>query len=353
VSKEMSRLSEMLAEMEKARPEVRPSNYWIELNSNNLRQLRESGYENFKRTVALNYFTWQVYFRDLIFLRDPQIKYLIANLPLLVVLRNVCRAIFAKRHSFLPWWRSIAYNFLTYLLWDYVSRVDRTHLLENLYEPQEGNPPDIRLRGKLISQDLANSVLEYKAITEAGIDTERIRVIMELGAGYGRTAYVFLTLMKVQYIIVDIPPALYIAERYLSSQFPDKNIFKFRRFRSYHEIEEELRNSDIAFFMPHQLELLPDRCVDLFINISSLHEMRKEQIEYYFRQMDRLTKHFMFMKEWKVSQIPYDDVVITEDDYPIPCGWLQVYRRNCAVQTRFFEALFERADGPRGESGLD
>lgn len=350
MGKEMSRLSEMLAVMGEARPEVRPSNYWVELNNRNLQQLWESGYENFKRTVAFNYFTWQVYVRDLIFFRDPQIKYLTANLPLAVVLKDACRAVFSKQHSFIPLWRSVAYNFLTYLLWDYASKVDRAHLLEKLSEPLEGNPPDVRLHGKLISQDLANSVLEYKAITEAGIDVGKIHSIMELGAGYGRTAYVFLSLMEgAQYIIADIPPALYIAERYLSNQFPNKNIFKFRRFQSYHEVEKELRDSDIAFLMPHQLELLPDRYVDLFINISSLHEMRKEQIDYYFRQIDRLTKHFMFIKEWKVSRIPYDNVVITEGDYPIPRGWRQVYWRDCAVQTRFFEALFERADD--SESG--
>jgi hypothetical protein len=48
----------MFGEFPKYRKEVLPSKYWEELNRKNLQQLADSKYENFKRTIARNYFTW-------------------------------------------------------------------------------------------------------------------------------------------------------------------------------------------------------------------------------------------------------------------------------------------------------
>ena len=53
-------LEEMLQEIDRAPQEVLPSKYWVELNKKNLEQLQKSGLENFKRTLALNYFTFLV-----------------------------------------------------------------------------------------------------------------------------------------------------------------------------------------------------------------------------------------------------------------------------------------------------
>lgn len=83
------------------------------------------------------------------------------------------------------------------------------------------------------------------------INKEEIHTILELGAGYGRTAYFFLKMIpNLKYVFVDIPPALYIAEKYICNQFKDKKIFKFRKFNSYNEIKEEFEISDIVFSSP-------------------------------------------------------------------------------------------------------
>lgn len=317
------------------RKEFLPSKYWVELNKKTQKQLEKYGYENFKRTIAINYFTW------LISPWNEQIRYLISNLPVQSVVKNLVRTILAKKHKYFSWAQSLSYNFLTYMLYEYVSRNDLIHLLDNLNEPKEGNPPELYINNKLISQDLANSVLEFKSIMDSGIDRGGIKTIIELGAGYGRTAYVFLKLLPdVRYFIVDIPPALYIALNYLSNSFKHKKVFGFKRFKKYSEVEEEVERSNIAFFLPYQLELLPNKTADLFINISSLHEMRLEQINYFFNEINRLTRKYFYFKEWKVSRVPYENIVIKEKDYPVYKDWDCVYWRECAVQTNFFEALF-------------
>ncbi|MDH3440813.1 MAG: putative sugar O-methyltransferase, partial [Gammaproteobacteria bacterium] len=207
-------IGEMFDEFPKYRPEILPSKYWEELNRKNLQQLADSRYENFKRTVARNYFTWIV--NPL----NKQIRFLMKEAGFWQSLTIFVKALFAPRHEYLKKRHTIYYNVLTNLLWKYVEKHDDEGLLAKLIEPSEGNPLVVRQNGRLVSQDLANSVLEYKAILHPKLDRRDVKTILELGPGYGRTAYVFLALQPgCRYILVDIPPALYVAQRYLTSVF--------------------------------------------------------------------------------------------------------------------------------------
>jgi putative sugar O-methyltransferase len=330
------RLREMLDEFPKFREEILPSKYWEQLNKKNLQQISDSSYENFKRTVARNYFTF------IVTPWNQQTRFLMRSLPFGQTLRIFFSAFFAPRHELFKWYQSIYHNLLTKLLWAYVERNDPDKLLERLSEPLEGNPPRVFERDRLISQDLANSFLEYLSVMDADVDVGEINTIMELGSGYGRTAYVYLNLHPDRrYILVDIPPALYVCEKYLSELFQDRKIFSFRPFERYEDILEEYENADIVFLMPHQLELLPDKSIDLFINISSLHEMRMDQIRYYFKVMEKLTRKYFYTKQWKESTIPYENVVIRQADYPVNENWRKIYARECKVQDLFFEALYD------------
>lgn len=330
------RLQLMLAELEDAPKEVLPSQYWRQLNARNLRQLTEEGYQTFKRTLARNYFTW------LVSPLDAQITFLRRALPPTVIAKAAVHTLLTPKHPPLTWKQSMAYTFLTRLLWEYVSARDPERLLEKLEEPEEGNPPRLYRGGRLISQDLANAVLEYQSILQGPVSAAGVRTILELGPGYGRTAYVFLKLRPgVRYILVDIPPALYVAERYLSGLFPDRPVFRFRAFGAYEDVGEEMERAQIVFLMPHQMELMPAQSVELFVNISSLHEMRPEQVRYYFDQAARLTRGYFYFKQWRVSINPNDGITIREQDYPVPPSWTKLYWRPCRVQDYFFEALFE------------
>jgi len=338
----------MFDEFGKFRPEILPSKYWEELNRKNLQQLADSRYENFKRTVARNYFTWIV--NPL----NKQIRFLMRESGFWKSLIIFVRALFAPRHQYLKKRHTIYYNVLTNLLWNYVEKNDSEELLRRLIEPSEGNPPEIIRNGRLISQDLANSVLEYKAILHPEVDRREVRTILELGPGYGRTAYVFLSLQpSCRYILVDIPPALYVAQRYLSTVFPDRRTFQFRPIDNFEEIREEFEDASIVFMTPNQLDLLPDRSVDLFLNISSLHEMRMDQIRFYFNEIERLTRRYFYFKQWQETTVPFENETIRESDYPVRDNWRLVNRQQCEVQHKFFEALYELpgADGGPAVTG--
>jgi putative sugar O-methyltransferase len=313
-----------------------PSNFWTELNRKDLLLLATEGFKNFKRTIAQDYFTW------IVGIRDPQFRFLFSHtrpLDWMGILDGAWR-----RDLSLPlgWRAQTQFAIFSKMLWRYAERHDSEQLLAGIDEPLLGNPFTLYLDGRLISQDLANSCLEYYSIWERFVQpTNRYPTICELGAGYGRTAYCILSVQPAcRYFIVDIPPALFVAQRYLSSIFPGRKIFQFRPFRSFAEIKEELGQSDMAFLLPHQARLLPAGSFDLCINISSLHEMRREQIHTYFQMIDHLVSGYFYTKQLKVSFNALDKCTITETEYPVPERWQTVYHRAAAVQRGFFEAMY-------------
>jgi putative sugar O-methyltransferase len=310
-----------------------PSKYWQGLVRINAEQLDARGFENFKRTVATNYFTWthgSDFRSHLLSLarRAPLSEWpgLLRGLDW----RGVSPTL-DRRHS-------LILSIFTRLVWSHARRHDPLKLLDALEEPEIGNPFQIYMNGRLISQDLANSVLEFYSSTE---ESTGVREVCELGAGYGRLAYVFLNALPCRYTIIDIPPALCVSERYLSEVFPGKKVFSFREFRAYEEVREEFEASDIRFLLPHQAEMLPDNSVDLFLNISSLHEMTREQVSAYFRMIGRLTRGRFYTKQWMEGRNGADKVWLRPGDYPVPVTWRELYMRPAEVQTNFFEALYD------------
>ena len=330
-------LSAMITELQKGRPEVQPSKYWIELNKSDQGQLYAAGFENFKQTVAKHYFTWTQ-----IWPWDPQIRFLMSQLPLTTTIANVFRTFSPLKHTHLSLTESLACNFLSNMVWDYA--VKTCPRIDKLSEPAIGNPPRLLRNGRLISQDLANSALEADFVLANLPKSLKVQRACELGAGYGRTAHALISLMPgVKYVVVDIPPALYVSQKYLSSIYPGKKVFTWRPFNSYAEIKAEFEAADLAFLLPSQIEMLPDGLFDLFVNVSSLHEMRIDQIRYYFTQIRRLVPQngCFYLKEWKVSRIPYENVIIRREDYPFE-GWEILTEREVRIQTQFFEALLQK-----------
>ena len=320
----------------KGNPIYLPSKFWESYNQRNLEQLKSEGFENLKQTVAQNYFTW------VIGREHEQFRYLIKHTAALAWPSILRGAWTYDGSSRLTRKQQTELTVFTKMLWKVAERADANGLLRSLEEPREGNPFKIFLKGKLISQDLANSVLEYYSIREHfTASTEEPIQICELGAGYGRTAYVFINAFpRCKYVVVDIPPALRIAQYYLTSIFPGKKVFDFRCWENFDEVATEFGESDIAFLLPHQAEKLPRKSVDLLINISSLHEMKFDQIQAYFELIDQLTKGYFYSKQWFVSENSYDNIRVKHNDYPVPSNWRQLYLRQARVQVSFFEAMY-------------
>jgi putative sugar O-methyltransferase len=308
---------------------------WNLLNHKNLDQMLRDGYRRFKKTIALNYFTFPIQEGD------PQI----AEVEKLI--GDEERAALSQLADQLPddpefeikHQRHFRYHSL--LLWSYAHKLDSLGLLSRLEEPLEGGPITINIDGRRASQDLANSVAEFYSVKEGG-KLESAKRILEIGGGYGRDAYVFKSAVpEAQYIMIDLPPALYLAQRYLASVLRGQKIFKATYFTDFEEVRGEFESASIAFLLPHQLSLLPDGYVDVTLNISSFGEMTRDQIFRYFSEIDRVTTGQFYTKQWRESRNPFDDLLLTESDYPVRPHWRTLYSRTVRTQDAFFEALYD------------
>lgn len=356
MSVELRGLSALIDEMATAPEPYRASPFWREVAAMGVQQIESAGFENFKRTVNLVYFCW-----DLTGILRHQLK--VAGHWLTRPTARIFSARFENYRS--PLGRPVRYyrpsNFRvkvpeitsfnapgawayrTYvaMLWEFVARHDPLRLLFSIEEPRTGNPFLIHYRGCDTSQDVCNSVHEfYSAGGEEGAG--RGWNIGELGCGYGRLAYVWLkALPDATYTLIDIPPALNLAQEYLGRVFPNERIFYFRPFRRFEDIREEFENARIRFLAAHQIELLPPKIFDRFLNISSLHEMTYPQIETYLRQIGRVCRGRFYTKQWLRSQAAVNGLIIRADEYPIPEHWKTVYHARHPIQGMFFHALYE------------
>jgi putative sugar O-methyltransferase len=370
VEEELPGVDEMVAELGDAPELWRAGRFWEALNER-VSRLDGPEFFTFKRTENALYFTFVVLsplhenFRAALrgWLRRPRPSTLLARPdPAAVDVRWFQS--YAAGGSVPGPLRRWTYALHVAMIWD-LARERLGPELDSLQEPRLGDPLSIKHRGLRISHDLANSALELSTIAE-GMPHERLASahVIELGGGYGRVAWAMLSLHRgVRYVVVDIPPSLAVAQRYLTETLPDRSVFRFRRFEDPDEVIDEIVNAEMVFLTPNQLAMLPPLGVDLWVNISSLHEMRREQIAAHLEQAGRHVAGWAYTKQWIVSLNMADEVVLEQDDYPYPTHWQRLIERRHPAQPGYFEALFSTTSvaqqsavarsAPRGQAASD
>ena len=95
----------------------------------------------------------------------------------------------------------------------------------------------------------------------------------------------------------------------------------------------------------NQIEAMPDDAADVAVNISSLHEFKPRQIDNTLRQMARLARAAVYLKQYKTYVNPADRLIVQESAYRLPEGWQPQLWRTDTADPRFFEAVFVRSQG--------
>lgn len=345
MSREIAALNSMLAELEREDPTFLPSRYWSDVNQRNVRMLEAEGLANFKRTVSQNYFNWMI--SDY---RHPLFKHALQGwrrtpnlLPLLSRLGDVkyLRLTTADGPVALSLLQRHMYRLYVCFVWTIMQQQDRHGLRFKTSEPLIGNPFPVKYCSRLLSQDLANSIIECNIIADLIRGVARPK-IAEVGAGYGRVAHTYLSSLPGQYYIFDIPPALAVAQWYLEQTLGPEKVFRFRHFDRLDEVREELDRSSVALFTPNQITKFPDQTFDVMISISTLPEMRPEQVEFYVAEFCRLARRHVFLKQFKAWTNPEDGTNYTADDYPFGTDWEVTLDREDPVILYFFNRVWSR-----------
>jgi putative sugar O-methyltransferase len=331
--------------VEASAPIYHPGAFWNDLIGANLAMLEAEGIDRFKRTVSNNYYNWLVTDR-----RDPQLRIAFRHWllnPTLAPLTNRLdeatglRTTVDDRSFALTGADAWLYKFFVGALWDQARRHDPLRLTERLSEPLAGSPIPIRHRGRLISQDLANSIIELSFVEPAGFLREGARVA-ELGAGYGRLAYVYAQAVPVTYCIFDIPPALGVAQWYLTAVLGEDRVLPYSPTHDYGSVESRLTPSVVAFFTPDQLETFPDSWFDCTQTISTLPEMPRAQATHYLDMLAAKSSRAVFLKQWRKWRNEADGVELREEEYALAAPWRLASRRVDPVQPAFFNQLWLR-----------
>jgi putative sugar O-methyltransferase len=329
-------------------PEIyRPGAFWADLLERNLAMLRADGIRRFKRTVSNNYYNWLV-----TSWLDPQLRNALVGW-----LRHPSRAPLRARMEPVSAVRTMArddafdlspaaarrYRLFVAATWERARREDRLGLTERLEEPAIGTPVRLWSRGRLVSQDLANSIIECNYVARSGLLGHGAR-IAELGAGYGRLAHVHLAAADVVYCIFDIPPALAVSQWYLRELLGPDRVVPFDPARTAGDVSA-LQPGQVAFFTPDQLELFPDGWFDLTQTISTLPEMPERQAAHFLALLAAKSSGEVFLKQWRRWRNEADGAELAEDWYALPPPWELAARRIDPVQPLFFNQRWRRARG--------
>jgi putative sugar O-methyltransferase len=313
------------------------SNYWNYLNIKNLKQIKE--YNIDLTAIGRNYYTF-------IDVSNKQIEQTILNVQDVFISEKVN---LYKKQTNMSYTDSMKYNNLTYLLYLNLKKLD---LLDKLnYLSDEGyltfNDPFLKINEHNVSSDKINSILDYDNINKFSSFSDK-KNILEIGAGSGRTSQAILTFNKdLKYTICDIPPALFISYERL------KNVFRNKKLGLLYSLNEdelinEIKNYDISFIMPHQLNFFKNKIFDLTIAIDCIHEMDKETIKKYFYNINRFSKLFYF-SVWKKTSVPFSGIFrryrnnldYFSNDYQIPKNWEKIYEKDLIFPSNFISSGYK------------
>lgn len=327
---------------------TKPSEFWKAHLENHVRMLIETGLDNFKRTLGHNYINFlngtpaSVHFGSHLDLwkihGSTDVFNYSSEKPGEIGLKADKQHFNAVKINDESTWN--VYTFQMSLMWEYAILVDQLKVLPKLFEPLYGNPLKIRKNSRIISQDLTHSVAEYSLIKEKTGISDKINVL-EIGGGYGRLAHLFKFLGAKKYVMVDISPALIVAQNYMHKIMPKLKYFDFRMIDDFQSVEREFEEADVCFLSADQIGMLPDKYFDLAINVCSLMEMKLETIDYYLKQIDRTTTGYFYTKQWRVQNNKVDKIRLEKDDYPIPRHWSVMADRTDPSFTRLFEQVWK------------
>ena len=251
-----------------------------------------------------------------------------------------------KKHPEFSLTKSIQYNLVLLIIYE---NIKSKNIFKN-YDKIEKElyrkySPVLEVDDKVITQHMLISLMEYEKIQILTNKVKGSLNVLELGAGYGRTANSVLSLSEnVKYVIADLPPAIYFAKKNLANIFPNKRIASAFEINSKVEMMKVFKNNDILFVFPHQINLFEKKSFDISLAIGCLMEMEKNQIINYMKNFENLS-NFLYIKAWENSGLPYSFYkyysVHKKSDYFIKESWKEHFKDRCILPSNIFELGYE------------
>ena len=243
--------------------------------------------------------------------------------------QNIEKIDLFQKHNRLDAFQSINYNLATLILYS-ISK----NFINKFYdlidkEIYEKFSPTLKIDNYKLNQHLLFSLIELEKMNKLIDISKKDLKILEFGAGYGRTANLYLSLVKnLKYVIVDIPPSIHVSLNELKNIYKDKKFFLAIDVDNKDELNEIIEKYDVVFIFPHQLNLLNDNFFDISIMIGVTLEMDPQIVKKYMYFVNLLSKA-LYMKVFKDAGLPfsfykfykYDD----KSSYHINKNWDEIF----------------------------
>jgi len=199
--------------------------------------------------------------------------------------------------------------------------------LEALSYPRHGNQSGALVNGTFIG---IGSVFceHYGTALSRLIDDVSHPVIAEIGGGWAKVMYFMSRQLKndFRYIDFDLPEPLSCAAYYWLKTFPDRPTLLFGEGELN---AEALRKYGQIFMPPSQIETLPDRSVNLFLNKNSLGEMSPVTARRYVEHVARTTDFFWHVNhEFFRNRFDDGSESLVAGEYALPAEQFQLLQRN-------------------------
>lgn len=243
------------------------------------------------------------------------------------------------------------YRYALWMLYCHVRQRDKWNFLKCLSATASHDSETVIVfEGKAVSWDLLISLNTLYSIAEIDgrIFTEPI-VVADLGAGWGRLAYVLKKINPAcTCLIFDLPEPLLISMSYLPQLLPGEGCHFYEETREMSSISRKdiMQKSGIWFCGTQDLPRFENKAIDVFINVASFQEMTKQQISSYFEIIDAKVNGLLYLQQyWKYPA--YKDkfnLVSGYEDYPFLPHWKEICKRDITFSDLYFEAIFAVGD---------
>jgi len=304
-------LSAMLSDMESAPEVCKATQFWRNASVFIVQDLLEHGVEDFRRLkTALSFFVPTYGFPG--WWNDRTLYH--SLIDALASLQHPDRKLELRLRRFLAGEKQAYADYRVYL----AARDTRALFLDQADESSIGNPLEQYLFGKAhFSRSMLNYLLGL-CFLKSQIDTQGIRIVLEVGGGFGTLGEILLGDERNHcfYINVDIPPVAFVATWYLQKLLRVDNVGAYEDLKKLNDLDVAYlqRRYKAIVLCPWQLPK-PKGTVDLFVNFISFQEMEPLVVRNYLNHADRLgTGHVLMrnLREGKEKAATEDSLGVRE-----------------------------------------
>lgn len=160
--------------------------------------------------------------------------------------------------------------------------VGAQYVRENLSDKNIGNNPHCFVKDGLVVDGGQNYIIKWLHDLEVTAFAQKeIRLVCEIGGGYGAFAQKIHSRFRCKVILIDLPEANVLSSYYLSKNFPKAKFLLGDEIEDRMVTKEHVEEYDFII-IPPWYKLAEDVTVDLFINTRSMMEMNISVIKQYF-----------------------------------------------------------------------